>query len=145
MNPDQIGNAATALTSLFRQLLQSLTEASGGWPAIGAEGGSNLLMPALAGMAAAMIVALMLAIYFRTGYRSYSDMIRHGLAAAVGLAVLAFVVYDMRDATIAHVAKTPVRPAVQFEPRWRTAAVSASTLADEMDCIARPAPEAHQG
>lgn len=145
MTPDEIRNAAAELTGLFRQLLQSMTDASTIWPASGIDDGSSLVMPALAGVAAAMTVALMLAIYFQTGYRSYRDMIRHGLAAAVGLTVLAFVVYDMRDATIAHVAKTPVRPAVQFEMQWRTAAVRVKTLATEMDRAARPAPEAHQG
>ena len=129
MNLDPIRNAAAGL---FYQLLQSMPDTSGIWTASGTQDGSDLVMPALAGVAAAVTTALLLGVYFRTGYRSYRDMIRHGLAAAVGLSVLAFVIYDMRNATIAHLAKTPVRPAVQFEPHWRTAAVSATMLASEM-------------
>lgn len=145
MNPDQIRNAAADITGLFHQLLQSVMDPSPIWPASGGEDGSNLLLPALAGMAAAMTVALMLAIYFQTGYRSYRDMIRHGLAAAVGLSVLAFVIYDMRNATIAHIARTPIRPAVQFELKWQTATARAKMLSAEMGRITRPAPEAHLG
>ena len=144
MDPDQIRNAAAEMTALFHQLQQSVTDMSGIWPGQGT-GWSSQLMPALAGVAAAVTVALMMAIYFQTGYRSYRDMIRHGLAAAVGLSVLAFVIYDMRSATIAHVAKTPVRPAVQFEMQWRTATVTARTLATEMDRTTRSLSSAHQG
>lgn len=143
MDPDQIRNAAAELTALFHQLQQSVTDTSGIWPGEGTSW-SSLVMPALAGIAAAVTVALMLAIYFQTGYRSYRDMIRHGLAAAVGLSVLAFVIYDMRSATIAQVAKTPARPAVQFQMQWRTATVTARTLAAEMDGHTS-LPGAHQG
>ena len=92
MNLDPIRNLAAETTGLFRQLLQSVTDISPMWPSQGAAGGSGLLMPALAGVAAAVTVALMLAIYFQTGYRSYRDMIRHGLTAALGLSLLAFAI-----------------------------------------------------
>jgi hypothetical protein len=143
MNFDPISTAVAQTTSLFHQMLQSMPDA-GIWPDQGA-GASGLLMPALAGVAAAVTVALMLAIYFQTGYRSYRDMIRHGFAAALGLSLLAFVIYDMRNAALAHIARTQLRPAAEFELQWQRATERAKALAAEMDRIGRPAPEAHQG
>lgn len=143
MNLEPLHSAAAEMTLLFHQLLQSLTDPSAIWPDRDIDDGSGLLMPALAGVAAAVTVALMLAIYFQTGYRSYRDMIRHGLAAALGLSLLAFVIYDMRNAAIAHIAR--VRPASEFELEWQKATERAKTLAAEMDRTTRSAPEAHQG
>ncbi len=142
MNLDPISTAVAQMTSLFHQLLHSMPDA-GIWPDEGADDGSGLLMPALAGVAAAITLALMLAIYFQTGYRSYRDMIRHGLAAALGLSLLAFAIYDMRNAALAHIAK--VRPAAGFELQWQTTTERARTLAAEMGRTIRSAPEAHQG
>ncbi|MGC1553400.1 MAG: hypothetical protein WA806_11540, partial [Bradyrhizobium sp.] len=87
MNLDSLRHAAADLTNLF---------AAGIWPDPSTDD-AGLLMPALAGVAAGITVALMLAIYFPTGYRSYRDMIRHGLTAALGLSLLAFMIYDMRN------------------------------------------------
>ena len=137
MNFDPISTAVAQMTSLFHQLLNS-TDA-GIWPDQGADG-SGFLMPALAGVAAAVTAALMLAIYFQTGYRSYRDMIRHGLAAALGLILLAFVIYDTRNAALAHIARTQLRPAAEFELQWQKTTARAKTLADEMDRTTRPAP-----
>jgi len=67
----------------------------------GPDGGLGLVMSALAGVAAALAVALVLSIYFRSGYRSPRDILRHGLAATIVLALLAFVIYDMRHAALA--------------------------------------------
>ena len=50
-----------------------------------------MLMSGLAGVAAALAVAIMLTVYFRSGYRSTRDIVRHGLAAAMVLGLLAFV------------------------------------------------------
>jgi len=121
-----------------------MTDTSPIWPDQAAGDGSGLLMPALAGVAAAVTVALMLAIYFQTGYRSYRDMIRHGLAAALGLSLLAFVIYDMRNAALAHIARTQ-GPAARFELQWQRTTERARTLAAEMDRASRPAPAAYQG
>ncbi len=142
MNLDPISTAVAQMTSLFHQLLHSMPDA-GMWPDEGADDGSGLLMPALAGVAAAITLALMLAIYLQTGYRSYRDMIRHGLAAALGLSLLAFAIYDMRNAALAHIAK--VHPAARFELQWQTTTERARTLAVEMGRTIRSAPEAHQG
>jgi hypothetical protein len=133
MNFDPISAAVAQMTSLFHQMLQSMPDNSGIWPDQSADDGSGLLMPALAGVAAAVTLALMLAIYFQTGYRGYRDMIRHGLTAALGLSLLAFVIYDMRNAALAHIARAQLRPAAQFELQWQTTTERARALAAEMD------------
>src|SRR6202012_2703500 len=94
MNLDLIRSAANEATSLLASLMPSTPTS----PDLAAGDEGSLLLPALAGIAAGVTVALMLVIYFQTGYRSYRDMIRHGLAAALGLSLLAFVIYDMRNA-----------------------------------------------
>ena len=133
MNLDPLRNAATELNSLFP---------AGIWPDLGADGETGLLMPALAGIAAALTLALALTIYFQTEYRSYRDMMRHGLAAVVGLSLLAFAAYDVRNVAMAYLAKTSARPATEFELRWQKTTERARTLATEM---ARSLPEARQG
>ena len=84
-----------------------------------------MLMSGLAGVAAALAVAIVLTVYFRSGYRSWRDMLRHGLAAAVVLALLAFVAYDMRHAALAYLGINPAKPAVEFEIRLPKAALAA--------------------
>ena len=138
MNLEPLHSAAAEMTRLLSSLTANL------WPDQGADG-RGLLMPALAGIAAAVTVALMLAIYFQTGYRSYRDMIRHGLTAALGLILLAFVIYDMRNAALAHIARTQLRPAAEFELQWQQTTQRAKALAAKMERTTRPAPEAHQG
>jgi hypothetical protein len=138
MNLDPLHHAATAMTSL-------LSGVAGIWPDLSADDGTGLLMPALAGVAAAVTVALMLAIYFQTGIRSYRDMIRHGLAAAIGLSLMAFVIYDMRNAAMAHLVKTSVAPTAQFELQWRETTERARELATETGRNTLTSSEAHQG
>jgi hypothetical protein len=137
MNPEPLHNAITTATNL-------LWGVAGIWPDFGADDSNGLVMPALAGIAAATTVALAMTIYFQTGYRSYRDMIRHGLVAATGLALLAFAIFDMRNAALAHLAARTAEPA-QFELQWKQTTDRAKALAAEMDRTARPAPEAHQG
>jgi hypothetical protein len=122
----------------FTEMTSMLSGLAGFWPDFGADEGNALVMPALAGIAAATTVALAVTIYFQTGYRSYRDMIRHGLAAAIGLALMAFVIYDMRNAAMAHLVKTSVGPTAQFELQWQKTADRAKALAAEMD-------RSHQG
>ena len=126
MNFDPISTAVAQMTGLLRQLLHSL-------PDPGIDDGSSLMMPALAGVAAGVTVALMLTIYFQTGYRSYRDMIRHGLTAAIGLILLAFAIYDMRNAALAHIARVQPRPAAEFQLQWQQTTARARALAAEMD------------
>jgi hypothetical protein len=91
------------------------------------DGWLGMLMSGLAGVAAALAVAIVLTVYFRSGYRSARDIVRHGLAAAAVLGILAFVVYDMRHAALAYLGINPTEPAVEFEIRLPKAAVSAVT------------------
>jgi hypothetical protein len=111
-----------SVTSFLRMLGDSTGLFADDSPELG------MLMSGLAGVAAALAVAIILTVYFRTGYRSARDILRHGLATAAVLGLLAFVVYDMRHAALAYLGINPTRPAVEFEIRLPTAA--ASTLAD---------------
>ncbi len=86
----------------------------------------GMLMSGLAGVAAALAVAIMLTVYFRGGRRSARDIFRHGLAAAVALALLAFVVSDMRHAALAYLGINASKPAVEFEIRLPRAAAAAA-------------------
>jgi hypothetical protein len=130
MNLDPLHNALTGMTGLLSGIM-------GFWPDFGINEGTGLVMPALAGIAAATTVALALTIYFQTGYRSYRDMIRHGLVAATGLALLAFAIFDMRNAALAHIAKAQIRPTAQFELQWQMTAARAKALAAEMNSQTR--------
>jgi hypothetical protein len=89
------------------------------------DGGLGMIMSALAGVATALAVAIALSIYFRSGYRSRRDLMRHGLAASAVLVLLAFVISDMRNAALTYLGINPTRPAVEFEIRLPRAALSA--------------------
>ena len=89
------------------------------------DGALGMLMSGLSGVAAALAVAIVLTVYFRSGYRSLRDVIRHGLAATLVLGLLAFVAYDMRHAALAFLGINPAKPAVEFEIRLPKAVVSA--------------------
>jgi hypothetical protein len=86
------------------------------------DGWLGMLTSGLAGIAAALAVAIMLTVYFRSGYRSIRDIVRHGAATALVFGLLAFVVYDMRHAALAYLGINPSKPAVEFEIRLPTAA-----------------------
>jgi hypothetical protein len=86
------------------------------------DGWLGMLTSGLAGIAAALAVAIMLTVYFRSGYRSARDIVRHGAATALVFGLLAFVVYDMRHAAQAYLGINPTKPAVEFEIRLPTAA-----------------------
>ena len=66
-----------------------------------ADGQLGIWMSALAGVAAALAVALAMTVYFRLGYRTWRDVVRHGLVVLAAGALLAFVAYDMRHAALA--------------------------------------------
>jgi hypothetical protein len=90
----------------------------------GPDGALAMVTSGLSGIAAALAVAIVLSVYLRSGYRSLRDIGRHGLAAAAVLGLLAFVVYDMRNAALAYLGINPSKPAVEFEIRLPKAAVS---------------------
>ena len=109
-------------------LLKMLADSTGLFAGDGPDGGLGMVMSGLAGIAAALAVAIVLTVYFRSQYRSGRDMVRHGLAAAVVFGLLAFVAYDMRHAALAYLGINPTKPAVEFEIRLPKAA--AVTTAD---------------
>ncbi len=76
-----------------------------------------MVISALAGVASALAVAILLSIYFRRGYRSPREIMRHGLAATLVAALLAFVVYDMGHAALAYLGINPAKPAIEFKIR----------------------------
>ena len=88
------------------------------------DGDLGVIMSALAGIAAALAVAIMLSVYFRSGYRSRRDLVKHGLAASAALVLLAFVVSDMRHAALAYLGLNPAKPAVEFEIRLPKSALT---------------------
>jgi hypothetical protein len=106
-------------------VLRVIGDFTGLFAADGPDGGLGMVMSSLAGVAAALAVAIMLTVYFRSGYRSARDVVKHGLAAAAVFALLAFVAYDMRHAALAYLGINPAKPAVEFEIRLPSAALSA--------------------
>jgi hypothetical protein len=89
------------------------------------DGWLGMLMSGLSGAAAALAVAIVLTVYFRSGYRRARDIVRHGLAAALVLGLLAFVASDTRHAALAFLGINPTKPAIEFEIRLPKAAVAA--------------------
>src|SRR6266849_10962673 len=104
--------------------LKTVASAAGFFADDSPDGWLGLLMSGLSGVAAALAVAIILTVYFRRGYRSFRDIVRHGLAAALVLGLLAFVAYDMRHAALAYLGINPTKPAVEFEIRLPKAALS---------------------
>ena len=108
-------------------LLKTVADSTTRWADDSPDGPLGMLMSGLAGAAAALAVAIMLTVYFRSGYRSTRDMVRHGFATIAVLGLLAFVVSDMRNAALAYLGLNTSKPAVEFEIRLPKAAVSAVT------------------
>jgi len=113
---DLPGDAVTALLRLIGTCTGLFDD--------GPDGGLGMMMSALAGVAAALAIAIVLSIYFRSGYRSTRDIVKHGLAAALVLALIAFVVYDVRHAALAYLGINPSQPASEFEIRLPKAALT---------------------
>jgi hypothetical protein len=106
-------------------LLRTIGEFTGLFADDGPDGGLGMLMSGLSGIAAALAVAIVLTVYFRSRYRSPRDILRHGLAATLVLGLIAFVASDMRHAALAFLGINPTKPAVEFEIRLPKAALSA--------------------
>ena len=104
--------------------LKTIASAAGFFADDSPDGWLGMLMSGLSGVAAALAVAIILTVYFRSGYRSIRDIVRHGLAAALVLGLFAFVAYDMRHAGFAYLGINPTKPAVEFEIRLPKAALS---------------------
>jgi hypothetical protein len=93
----------------------------------GPDGGLGMVMSGLSGIAAALAVAIVLTVYFRSGYRRLHDVGKHSLATLAAFALVAFVAYDMRQATFTYLGINPSKPAVEFEIRLPTAVLSAGS------------------
>jgi hypothetical protein len=104
--------------------LKMIGDSTGLFAGDGPDGGLGMVMSGLAGVATALAVAIVLSVYFRSRYRSPRDVLRHGLAAALVLALVAFVAYDMRHAALAYLGINPTSPAVEFEIRLPQASLS---------------------
>ncbi|WP_143271586.1 hypothetical protein [Bradyrhizobium mercantei] len=93
---DGAARAAEALGDLLTSLLTAIDPGTGGFDE-GADGGLGMVMAGLAGVAAALLVAILLSVYFRGFYRSTHDIVTHSFATALVLGLLGFAVYDMRQ------------------------------------------------
>jgi hypothetical protein len=127
--PDTVTSFFKAVADSLESLnLGSLSPGSlspGSWGVVAddsPDGGLGVVMSGLAGTAAALAVALLLTVYFRN-YRSGRDMIRHGLAAAAVLGLLAFAAYDMRHAALHYLGIDPSKPQAGVEIQPSRAAI----------------------
>jgi hypothetical protein len=92
------------------------------------DGWLGMLRSALAGLAAALAIAIMLTVFLRMEGPGRRHLVRHGLAATLALGLFVFVANDMRHAAEAYLGFNPTKPAVEFEIRMPDTAVS--TVAD---------------
>jgi hypothetical protein len=93
----------------------------------------GVLASGVAGAVAALAVAVIIAIYYRSGYRSRRGALRHGAAAVVVVGLLAFVAPDMRHAALDYLGLNPSKPAVEFEIHLPK--TTASALAKEIEIV----------
>ncbi|MGY4478609.1 hypothetical protein [Bradyrhizobium sp. USDA 3364] len=98
---DGAAQAAGAFGDLLAPLLNAIDPGTG-WFDDSADGGLALVMSGLAGVAAALLVAILLSAYFRSGYRSTRDIVKHGLATTLVLGLLGFAIYDVRHDALAY-------------------------------------------
>jgi hypothetical protein len=93
------------------------------------DGGLGLLMSILAGIAAALAVAIMLTVCFGLRHRSLRDPTRRWLAAVLApvlaLGLFAFALSDMRHAAFDFLGINAAKPSVEFEIRLPEAALAA--------------------
>jgi hypothetical protein len=116
------GRLAELPGEVITALVRKIGEATG---LFNDDGGLGLVLSGLAGTAAALAVALALIVYFHTGYRTARDVVKHGIAATIALALVAFVAYDMRHATFDYLGLNPSKPAIEFEIRMPKTDLSA--------------------
>jgi hypothetical protein len=125
---------ADAVTSMLRMIADGAGFSADNSP----DAWLGIVMSGLAGAAAALAVAIVLAVYFRTGYRSIRDIVRHGLAATAVLGVLAFVAYDMRHAALPYLGINVSKPEVEFEtPRPKATPSALAELHTDLYWITR--------
>ncbi|WP_244063741.1 hypothetical protein [Bradyrhizobium sp. Ce-3] len=98
---DGAAGAAAALGDLLTPLLKAIDPGTG-WFDDAADGGLGMVMAGLAGVATALLVAILLSVYFRSGYRSTRDIVRDALVTTLVLALLGFAAYDVRRDALAY-------------------------------------------
>src|SRR6202051_1366338 len=119
-----VAHAAALPGDSVTSLLRAVADYTGLFADDSSDGVIGMLMSGLAGGPAALAVAIVLTVYFRTRHRSTRDIVRHGLAAMLALGLFAFVAYDMRHAALAYLGINPTKPAVEFEIRLPKAAAA---------------------
>src|SRR6202171_5583080 len=122
--PEGAAHAAGPAGPPVTSLLKMVTDNSGLFADDSPDGWLGIAMSGLAGVATALAVAIVLSVYFRSGYHSARDIFKHGLAAAAVLALLAFAATDMRHAALAYLGINPSKPSVEFEIRLPKAAAA---------------------
>ena len=122
--PNGAAHAAELPGNSVTSFLKMVGDGTGLFADDSPDGWLGMLMSGLSGVAAALAVAIILTVYFRSGHRSIGDIVRHGLAAAVVFGLLAFVASEMRHAALAYLGVNPTKPAVEFEIRLPKAALS---------------------
>jgi hypothetical protein len=121
-------NGASQIAAMPGDSITSLLKAIGDFTGLfgdGPDGALGLVISGAAGAAAALAVAIALTVYFHTGHRTTRDVTKHGIATVVALALVAFVVSDMRHAALAYLGINPSKPAIEFEIRLPQAVLSA--------------------
>src|SRR5258708_30180111 len=88
-------NAAELPGDSVSSLLKMVGDRTGVFADDSPDGWLGLLMSGLSGVAAALAVSIILTVYFRSGYHIFRGIVRHGLAATLGLRLFAFVADDM--------------------------------------------------
>jgi hypothetical protein len=98
------------------------------------DGWIGLTISALAGAATAIAVAISLSIYFRRGYRSSRDLLRHGFGMIVVLVLMTFAISDVRATALTYLGIIASKPAVEFEIRLPDAvAAKVDTAATQIE------------
>lgn len=93
--------AAAGLGDLVTSRLEAIDPGIG-WFDDAADGGLGMVLSGLAGVAAALLVAILLSVYFRGGYRSTRDIVRHSLATTLVLSLLGYAAYDIGHEALAY-------------------------------------------
>src|SRR2546428_12741699 len=73
------------------------------------DGWLGILMSGLSGVAAALAVAIILTVYFRSGDRSFRDIVTHGLAPVLVLGLFPLRAYDIAPSAPAHLRLHPTK------------------------------------
>jgi hypothetical protein len=85
-----VAHAAEVPGDTVTSFLKRLADATGLFADDSPDGWLGMLTSGLSGVAAALAVAIMLTVYFRSRQHKFSDVFRHGLAAVAVLGLLAF-------------------------------------------------------